>query len=111
MTVWFLEDYVEYTCALLAITLLSQAISVYDTMMNNKRIKSIAEFECNVTVQRFGVESVVTNHDLVPGDIVVIKAQEALDGLLVPCDMLLLEGKCVTNESILTGETVPVIKS
>jgi P-type E1-E2 ATPase len=28
----------------------------------------------------------------------------------IPCDMMLIQGKCVANESILTGESVPVIK-
>ena len=52
----------------------------------------------------------VSNHELVPGDIIVFHEEDAAEPFYLPCDMVLLTGKCVANESILTGESVPVIK-
>jgi cation-transporting P-type ATPase 13A2 len=30
---------------------------------------------------------------------------------VIPCDIILLEGTCVMNESMLTGESIPAIKN
>ena len=43
---------------------------------------------------------------LVPGDIIEIP-----ENIFMPCDLVLLSGSCVVNESMLTGESIPVIKS
>ncbi len=41
-----------------------------------------------------------------PGDLLIIE-----QGMIVPCDAILLHGSCTMNESILTGESIPIIKS
>jgi cation-transporting ATPase 13A2 len=43
---------------------------------------------------------------LVPGDIAMVP-----NNIILPCDMLLLQGQCIVNESMLTGESIPVIKN
>lgn len=49
----------------------------------------------------------VSSEELVPGDIVNL-IEESLS--LFPADMLLLSGDTIVNESMLTGESVPVAK-
>jgi cation-transporting ATPase 13A2 len=44
--------------------------------------------------------------DIVPGDLVVVEPNTP-----VPCDMIVLSGSIVVNESSLTGESIPVLKS
>jgi len=61
-------------------------------------------------VQRMGPgavpaeEAMVSSAELVPGDCISLP----LDGVLVPCDAALLTGECMVNESMLTGESIPV---
>lgn len=48
---------------------------------------------------------IITSVDLVPGDLIDIG-----DLHTVPCDAMLVTGDCILNESMLTGESVPVSK-
>ena len=72
-----------------------------------RRLRDISRFECEVRVLRNGFWRQVTSAELVPGDV-----YEVSDPTLtqIPCDSLLLAGDCIVNESMLTGESVPVSK-
>lgn len=48
----------------------------------------------------------VHSSTLVPGDIIDVRAD-----IRMPCDVVLLSGSVIVNESVLTGESVPVIKN
>lgn len=39
--------------------------------------------------------------ELMPGDVIAIPA----NGMIMPCDAVLVRGTCIVNESMLTGET------
>jgi len=61
---------------------------------------------CSLAYDHAGVGRDST--DLVPGDLVNLTELRAN---LFPADMLLLSGDAIVNESMLTGESVPVSKS
>ena len=44
--------------------------------------------------------------DLVPGDLIKVP-----ESTVLPCDFILLSGTCIVNESMLTGESVPIFKT
>lgn len=52
-------------------------------------------------LRRDGFEDIPST-DLVPGDVLLIPSH----GCTMYCDAVLLEGNCIVNESMLTGEYV-----
>ena len=66
----------------------------------------MAKYECQIQVLRSGVLENISSNELVPGDVVSVPSNT-----IMPCDMVLIKGQCVVNESMLTGESVPVIKN
>lgn len=71
------------------------------------RLREISRFECDVRVIRNGFWRQVPSAELVPGDVYEVSDPSLTQ---LPCDSLLLAGDCIVNESMLTGESVPVSK-
>ncbi len=57
-------------------------------------------------VIRDGRETEIPASEIVVGDIFILKA-----GTAVPCDATVIEGNCSVDQSVLTGESIPVEKS
>lgn len=51
-----------------------------------------------------------TASELIPGDIFLLPEKQNSTEFVIPVDALLLDGQCLTNEAILTGESVPQSK-
>lgn len=66
----------------------------------------MAIYKCNIKRISNGKEEIVSSEELVPGDVV-----ELSNDLILPCDITLLSGQCIVNESMLTGESLPVVKN
>ena len=107
VTVWMWEEYYSYSIAIIVISALGAITGVYQTRRNLKNLKKLAEYECEILLRtEAGSYKQTTSKELVPGDIVKVK-----DKLILPCDMVLIKGQAIMNESMLTGESIPVLKS
>lgn len=51
-------------------------------------------------------KQILSSFELVPGDVIEVPENE-----LMPCDIILLNGTCIMNESMLTGESIPIVKT
>ena len=108
LILWSLDEYYYYAICIFLISAFSIASTLHETKSAMRRLRQVSRFVCDVRVLRNGFWRYVPSSDLVPGDV-----YEVTDpGLtLFPCDSLLLTGDCIVNESMLTGESVPVSKN
>ncbi|KAI9700427.1 MAG: hypothetical protein M1836_002442 [Candelina mexicana] len=99
LILWSLDEYYYYAACIFLISV----ISITTTLVETKAVDSSSLL--NIVSSTVGRH--VPSSELVPGDI-----YEVTDPALTqfPCDSLLLTGDCIVNESMLTGESVPVSK-
>ena len=68
----------------------------------------MARYSCEVQLMesRDSRTRTVDSKMLVPGDVIIVPENKSL-----PCDLILLTGGAVVNEAMLTGESIPVLKT
>ncbi|KPJ00656.1 putative cation-transporting ATPase 13A3 [Papilio xuthus] len=104
IAVWLAEPYYYYCIAVVLMSTFGVATSVIQTHKNQKTLR--ATVEAHDTVQLWGERS-VDSRSLSPGDVLVLPP----NGCILHCDAVLLTGSAILNESMLTGESVPVTKT
>ena len=96
-------DSVGMIIALVSVGKYMEARSKMRTNDSLRKLISLAPAEA--TVIRDGVESTVPASELAVGDVVLIRPGEK-----VPADATVISGESAVNESMLTGESIPVDK-
>ncbi|XP_078034110.1 polyamine-transporting ATPase 13A3 isoform X2 [Augochlora pura] len=108
LCVWFAEEYLYYTAAIICMSLFGITSSIIQTRKNQVNLRSTVASTETIRVRRGpSLLETVPCSDLVPGDIIELPSHRAT----VVCDAVLLNGQCILNESMLTGESVPVTKT
>ncbi|KAF9998130.1 hypothetical protein BGZ65_006344, partial [Modicella reniformis] len=107
IALWIADDYYYYAVCIFVISTASVISELVDTKRTMRRMRTMSRFTCNVKVYRTGRWRYVGSEELVPGDVFEITDSELS---VFPCDAILLTGDCIVNESMLTGESVPVSK-
>jgi len=99
--------YYEAVILIIALILLGNAIEARARRQTGTALRALTRLSpAGARVVRDGIEQEVPLGEVRPGDIVVIRPGER-----VPVDGLVLEGTSAADESMLTGESLPVAKS
>ncbi|KAG0089409.1 hypothetical protein BGZ93_009872 [Podila epicladia] len=105
---WMLDEYWYYSLFTLFMLVVFESTVVW------QRLKTIGEFQgmsikpFHVNVRRNGSWTNIMSDELLPGDLVSIVRTKEDSG--VPCDMVIVDGSCIVNEAMLSGESTPLLK-
>ena len=133
---WLLDEYWYYSLFTLIMMILLELMVIAQRQRNFRQLHAMRRKPVNVFTVRDGKWVKLSSLQLVPGDIVSVKAfssssqednkrrgarsrkrrQQAREpetpgrAGAAPCDLLLLRGRCIVNEALLTGESIPLQK-
>lgn len=108
IALWLADHYYWYALCIFLISAISICLALYKTRKQSVTLRDMVRLSVQVQVCRpGGEEEWVDSSELVPGDCLVLPQE----GGVMPCDAALVAGECVVNESSLTGESIPVLKT
>ena len=100
-------EYTLYCKILIISTIIILIFTLYETQSHIYFVNKLVSYSVDVNVRRKMKTINLNSDNLVPGDIVILPEND----FILPCDLLLMTGTCIMNESFLSGESNPVFKS
>uniref|UniRef100_A0A8C2TQX4 Cation-transporting ATPase n=1 Tax=Coturnix japonica TaxID=93934 RepID=A0A8C2TQX4_COTJA len=110
LTLWLSQGYIEYSVAIIILSVISVGLTVYDLRQQSTKLHDLVEehnkVQVTVCTKNEGFKELESRY-LVPGDVFLLDGKK----LSLPCDAVLIDGSCIVNEGMLTGESIPVMKT
>ena len=129
---WLMDEYWYYSLFTLALLMFAESTVVFQRKKNMERLRSMRITPYDLYVLRKGEWKLISSESLLPGDICLLNTnrkkkddkkedkkdkkakknekEEKEQKNYIPCDILVLHGNGIVDESILTGESVPQVK-
>ncbi len=105
---WFSYNYYYYACVIILMTSFGIFFSIRQTLKNQKALhQTVFSVDTASILRKDESPLIMDTKYLVPGDVLEIPSS----GCTMQCDAVLLSGNCILDESMLTGESVPVTKT
>ncbi|KAG2529214.1 hypothetical protein JM18_001728 [Phytophthora kernoviae] len=103
--VWYFTNYVWVSVLNTVVILLAAGFNIYAKRSILASVVQMTHYVADVIVKRDGEWKTIKSSDLTPGDLVRVAENWEL-----PCDLVIVKGSTVCDESMLTGESMPVQK-
>ncbi|XP_066457981.1 probable cation-transporting ATPase 13A5 isoform X2 [Eleutherodactylus coqui] len=110
VVLWLAEGYLGYAIAILLLCCCTITLSLMELRQQSTKLNNLVKAHNNMKVnicRRDGDCSQTESRHLVPGDIIILSGKN----FFMSCDAILINGTCIVNEGMLTGECIPVTKT
>eukprot|EP00644_Phytophthora_capsici_P011736 jgi/Phyca11/552998/estExt2_Genewise1Plus.C_PHYCAscaffold_500282 len=104
--VWYYFTYWNMGFVMTLVILGTAIINIYTKRQMQAAIVKMTRYRTDVAIFRDSRWQTLESSYLVPGDLIKVS-----ENWILPCDMVIVKGSTVCDESMLTGESMPVQKS
>lgn len=105
---WFLDEMWKSSIFMLIMLILYESTAVYQRQRTMTEFRGMSIKPYAIQALRNGKWAELQTNELLPND--VVSLHRSSDGSGLACDLLLLDGTCVVNEAMLSGESTPLLK-
>lgn len=109
ISLWLMDEMWYLSIFSLIMLFSFEASTVYQRKSTMTEFQSMGIKPYDIWVYRDKKWIEIKTDQLLPSDIVSI-IRTPHEDLSIPCDMLLLQGSCIVNEAMLSGESTPLLK-
>ncbi|KAI0029694.1 endoplasmic reticulum Ca-transporting P-type ATPase [Vararia minispora EC-137] len=109
VTLWMLDEYWYYSLFTLFMLVMFECTVVWQRLRTLNEFRTMSVTPYQIQVKRDDKWKQISSNELLPGDVVsVVRTQSA--ETVIPADILLVQGTCIVNEAMLSGESTPLLK-
>ena len=109
---WCLDEYWYYSVFTLVMLVFVESTVVQQRLKTLQEFRGMSVPPIDMYVYRDSKWIPIKSNEVVPGDVCALPFTDKVDsdGLTMPCDLILLQGSCIVNEAMISGESTPLLK-